>query len=345
MNERWTATAHGIAALSCAATLLAASASWRGARAGADDGVEPAPAPPTYDGVPAMLEGWRELDCARCHEAISEEWAGSRHALAWVDPHFQEALRGLRRPKSCHGCHVPLPLHVDRLRQKPRPRATDLDHGIGCIACHAGPDDTIVGPWGEPTDAHPSVVNESFTAEGQSRVCIACHATNIGPVIGIAKDFVRTEQAAKGESCVGCHMASVERSAAVDPETGEASPIRPGRSHSLRTPRDATFLRSAFDLRLVPGESGMILSIANRCGHRIPGLEGRTLSLAVEAFDAAGASLDQRSVTIDKENHLGADESVDLVLPADSARVHVHGLHDAPGFETPVPFVDEAVLP
>ncbi|MED6333863.1 MAG: multiheme c-type cytochrome [Planctomycetota bacterium] len=340
MNERWQGMGRSAAVCWCATALLAASAGLQGA-VGSDDEHELGPPQPVDDGVPASVEGWREIGCARCHEAITEEWAGTRHALAWVDPHYQKALLGLRRPKSCHGCHIPLPLHVDRLRQKPRPRAVNLAHGVDCATCHAGPDETIVGPWGEPTDAHPSVLNESFTAEGQSRVCIACHATNIGPVIGIAKDFVRTEQASKGQSCVGCHMAPVERSAAVDPETGEASPVRPGRSHALQTPRDPAFLRSAFGLRLFSGDSGVILSISNRCGHRVPGLEGRTLSLTAEAFDGAGASLEQREVTIDKENHLGADESVDLVLPAATQRVHLRGLHDAPGFEAPVPFLEQ----
>ncbi|MDP6538919.1 MAG: multiheme c-type cytochrome [Planctomycetota bacterium] len=342
MEERPTANSRKAVALACATGLLLASASWSGVRADDDDDASaPAPVQATDDGVPAVLEGWREHECAGCHEAISEEWAGSRHALAWVDPHFQEALQGLRRPKSCHGCHIPLPLHVGRMRQKPRPRATDLHHGVDCITCHAGPDETILGPWGEPTDAHPSVLNESFTPEGQSRVCIACHATNIGPVLGIAKDFVRTEQAAKGESCVGCHMEAVERPAAVDPQTGEASPTRPGRSHALKTPRDPVFLRSAFDLRLSPGDSGVILSIANRCGHRVPGLEGRTLTLTAEAFDGAGTPLERREITIDKEDHLGADESLDLVLPAATERVRIRGLHDAPGFAEPVEFVDE----
>ena len=113
----------------CATALLAASAGLQGA-VGSGDEHELGPPQPVDDGVPASVEGWREIGCARCHEAITEEWAGTRHALAWVDPHYQKALRGLRRPKSCHGCHVPLPLHVDRLRQKPRPRALNLAHGV-----------------------------------------------------------------------------------------------------------------------------------------------------------------------------------------------------------------------
>ena len=84
-------------------------------------------APRLDDGRPHRLEDWESLDCAACHRAFAEEWAESLHALAWVDPHYQEALRGKRRPQACYGCHVPAPMHQatlpDSFSRKPATRA------------------------------------------------------------------------------------------------------------------------------------------------------------------------------------------------------------------------------
>ena len=72
----------------------------------------------------------------------------------------------------------------------------------------------------------------------------------VGPVIGIAKSFVETDQQGLGLSCVGCHMPAVRRPwANADPASPDESgefPVRSGKSHRLATPRDPEFLRRAF---------------------------------------------------------------------------------------------------
>src|SRR6185503_17542859 len=101
-------------------------------------------------------------------------------------------------------------------------------------------------------------------APGSNALCSACHAFNIGPVIGIAKDFATANLEGRGLSCVGCHMAPVERAWASD------APPRPGRSHAIQTPRDPAFLRLAFGttVRTAGGKTTLVLE--NQAGHRVP---------------------------------------------------------------------------
>lgn len=334
-----------IAALAAAPLLLARGDGDDGGAA-AEEWVLETPAPED-DGVPAAVEGWESISCAGCHEQIAREWAGTRHALSWIDPHYQKALKGLRRPKSCHGCHVPEPLHPEPLPQKPEARGEEEQrgHGITCETCHAGPDGTVLGPWGAATEAHRSVRSASFTAEGQDRLCIACHATNIGPVIGVARDLVERDEPARGQSCVGCHMAPVERPAAMDPETDDPSPVRAGRSHALQTPRDPRFLRLAFGLRAVDDGSEVALVVTNRCGHRLPGLDTRRIELSVTALDAQGATREERTFTIDKQAFLPAGGELRIPLARPAAKLSVRGLHHAPGFAAPVEFLAAELVP
>ena len=297
---------------------------------------------PVDNGVLGPLEGWEQHECAACHREVTQEWASSLHALAWVDEHYQKDMKKVRRKKSCYGCHIPEPLHgFAGFIPNPDPRDEHRVHGIDCAACHEGEDGQMLGPWGAHTDAHPSEKNKSFTSEGANRLCIACHATNIGPVIGVAKGFNETQVAKDGGSCVGCHMAIVERSHAMDPETGEASPVRVGRSHLLQTPRDPAFLRQAFGIKAHLRGGKVILSIENRTGHRVPGLAQRTLALRFKLLSEDGGTLEEIRHTIDKRRYLPVDVALELEFEEVGEAVLAEGDHDAPGFPEPVRFLDE----
>jgi len=84
-----------------------------------------------------------------------------------------------------------------------------------------------------------------MTETASSRMCAVCHATNIGPVVGIAKDFLGAKLEEQGSSCIGCHMAPMDRKPSKGAE--ESAPVRPGRSHAIQTPRDPAFLALAFE--------------------------------------------------------------------------------------------------
>ncbi len=297
--------------------------------------------PRLADGRPHRVEGWESIGCAECHRAIAEEWAESLHGIAWVDPHYQEAIARKRRPEGCHGCHIPERLHLGDLSKRPRPRdgagegSEPLHHGITCTTCHGGPDGEILGPWGAETDAHASVRSPSFTGEGRDRLCAACHQTNIGPVVGVARDFLETDQAAKGLSCVGCHMPIVERPAAIGPD-GERSEEREVRSHRILGPWDTEFLASAFALSVEVGEDRTRLVIVNQAAHRVPGLTDRSFVVRARLVDEAGKVVDEEELEITTRSHLPVDGVLVSTLAGRGAAVEVELLHRSPGVRDPI---------
>lgn len=311
---------------------------------------------PVADGRPAELDGWKELSCANCHAQIAAEWASSQHASAWVSTRYQEEILEKSRPESCHGCHAPEPLFKANAEgappQKPKPRdlakrtgtERDLDahFGVTCATCHLAHDGSMLGPFGAKNGAHASTQHALFTADSKSELCIACHATSIGPVIGIAKDFVDTDQAAKGKSCVACHMQPLERPIA-EQKDHAAFPVRAGRSHALQTPRDPSFLRRAFAFRAEARDGQVVVIVANECGHRVPGLIDREIALAAELLDGASAVTARGSIVIQKNSSLPADGKIEIALAGQGVRVKLHGLHEAPGFADKVSFLDETI--
>ena len=289
-----------------------------------------------------------QLDCARCHADIAREWAVTAHAHAWIDPVYRKALEDKRRPESCHGCHIPTPLlqePEERFGKKPLPRAADeeaLELGIGCNACHAGPEGAIHGPFGAPTEAHASVQDARFQGTGSNALCGACHRTSVGPVIGVAKDFEEAGLEARGMSCAGCHMQAVERPLGTD-AAGAATEARAGRSHALQTPRDASFLAQAFALEARREGGGAVLAIRNRAGHRVPGLVGRRMVFAVAALDAAGAVLGEVEHTVDETAYLPLAGVVSLRLPGEAAALRVTGTHFPPEAKAGIPFLSQTL--
>ena len=327
--------------VSCLLFLFAAGDAWKLA----------APRP-VADGRPAEHPAWKELACAGCHENVAREWARTTHATAWLDPRYQEELKDKRKPEACHNCHIPEPLSGFEPGTKPKPRDASqpgwTHMGVDCNACHLGQKGEILGPLGAPTKAHGTRQDKLFTPEGQSLLCVACHATTVGPVIGIGKDFVETRQAEKGKSCVGCHMQPLEREFVSDPAShaklGDAPyPKRAGRSHELQSPRDPAFLARAFEIsaRLEAGRTRV--AFKNACGHRVPGLIGRELEIEVELLDLRGQSLGKDTLALDYTRHLGTDEEALIEFEKPGARVRLRGLHQSPGFEKRVAFLETEI--
>ena len=305
---------------------------------GFSDLTEPVPAVALR---PERLEEIGEYECASCHTAVANEWAITAHATAWVDELYQEALAEKKRPQSCYGCHAPQPVLAGEKLRRPRSREEDRHLGVSCEACHVAADGAVLGPRGTEVDAHPSRLSEHVSGTGSSAVCVTCHATNIGPVIGIAKDFVETKRAERGESCVGCHMAPVERAWA----DGEGVPVRQGRSHLIQTPRDPGFLRRAFEVSWdAAGGAGRVV-LRNLAGHRVPGLIGRELRFTARVTDAAGQVVDEAELVIDANTYLPVDGTRELPLTKAGAEVHLVGVHVDPRAEEGVTFLDEKLAP
>ena len=139
--------------------------------------------------------------CGRCHPTILQEWQGTAHASAWTSPTYQKSLQGKEHAHYCHGCHAPGSV-LDRLGHRPQVRDHDRDHGIGCASCHQR-GDTIHGPFGTTTEAHPTERDLTFTERGSTALCASCHALAIADVLPLAAEFAAANLAAKGRSCVG----------------------------------------------------------------------------------------------------------------------------------------------
>jgi hypothetical protein len=283
--------------------------------------------------VLAPLDGYA---CAGCHAGVAAEWARTTHALSWVDEVYQAELRSKKRPELCHGCHAPEPLSGGAWSARPDARETLREHGVNCESCHQDEDGAMLGPRGTPVEAHASKVAELLRAPGSNQLCSACHSTNVGPVIGVAKDALPF-LAQRGLTCVGCHMASVEQSFA------EGAPVRAGRSHELQTPRDPAFLRRAFGLGFALSGAGSVFTVRNQAGHRVPGLIGRQIDLRVELLDSAGAVLERQELRIDERTYLPLDGRRELRFARAGAAVRVRGEHRDPRAAQPVVFLDETL--
>ena len=299
------------------------------------------PAPVDAD-LSGPLEGFKQHACAECHATIAAEWAQTLHAQAWVDPRYKKGLKGKRRKKSCYGCHVPEPLHLAaEFGRKPAPRADEGSRhfGIDCKSCHLGPEETVLGPWGEETDAHASTKSEHFVGTGSNELCITCHRTNIGPVIGVARDFEEADLGARGMSCVGCHMAPVERPAAIDSE-GRPTRVRTGRSHLLQTPRDPEFLAQAFALEARDEAGTTVITIRNRAGHRLPGLMGRSICFHVPLLGGSERDFTMKELWIDDTAYLPVEGTVEMRIEGARDNVVIQGTHNGPHLDDPQVFLE-----
>ena len=298
---------------------------------------------PAADGRTQVLPRADELAgaCHACHGEIAAEWSRSQHALAWVDEHFQASLAERRRPEACYGCHAPEPLHGAGRRFGSAPyvrdaAAEDWHFGVSCATCHLGPDgSTWLGPSADAAAPHPVAQGESFLGVASNRLCIDCHRTDVGPVLGIAKEYERSDFAARGIGCVQCHFAPTERPSAA------GAAVRSGRSHELLGPRHSHFLAQAFALEATRREgAGIDLSVTNRAGHRVPGLVGRELRFVARLVDESGAETARTAFQFDAENTLALAETRTFELVGAGALVHVVGEHAAPGLAEPVRFLE-----
>ncbi len=263
------------------------------------------------------------MACAKCHRAVHEEWKGSAHARAFVDPIFQQALESRASPERCIPCHAPVSA-LDRLGQMPRARNDHRELGVDCRSCHVR-NDTVHGPNGASTDAHKTEKDPTFQGRGAVALCTGCHDMRIADVLPLGREFLAaTADDGDGDAtCVSCHMESVRRAVAEDPGTGKQSgELRAGRSHALLGPLDADFCASAFlfTVEMAKGQASLVL----RCGagHGVPGLARlRSFLVRVQWLDKAAAVLREDTTTISWQNRLLVDEERKWEQPADRKAV------------------------
>ncbi len=179
----------------------------------------PREAPPAWQvrppgGTRAIEPGVRAGDalldargCAECHAAIVDEWATSRHALAWTNGIFQREYSG--RPQAwCVNCHAPLAT-----------QQLDLDgahaaQGVDCATCHVR-GGTLVSARRGARSPHATVADPSF---GSPAFCADCHqftfpvldggaaiAMTSHPMQNTVASFAAGPAAHERDGCMTCH--------------------------------------------------------------------------------------------------------------------------------------------
>ncbi len=187
-------------------------------------------------------------ECASCHPAEWQEWQGSRHAAAWIDPVFQaEFARG--RAAWCVGCHAPL---------APDATAPDpalADQGVACAGCHARGGHMVSARRGARSP-HDTVVDPGF---GSPAFCAGCHEFNF-PVLG-ARGRLDHYTDEPMQATVSQHRASGIAAECTDCHG----------DHSFRGSHDAELVASALDVATCRRGGAIEVAVANRgAGHNIP---------------------------------------------------------------------------
>ncbi len=276
----------------------------------------------------------RDLDpraesCGQCHVEQHREWKGRAHHRAWTDEIYQAELKTKTRQQQCTPCHIPTSVH-GRLGKKPETRDVRQEEGVTCVSCHEHKG-KILGPFGAATEAHESTKSDAFSRRGSVELCASCHGTSIADILGVAKDWqtlFEKDEAAK--TCIECHMPEVERPLAIDPATGKATtPARAGRQHTVLGPDDAEFCAKAFELSVRTDGDRLVLTVANRAGHRVPGFKLRTFKVGVGVGDAAGKNLAEHAFEISGKDPLPGAATRDFAFarPAGAAKLSVRIAH------------------
>jgi hypothetical protein len=184
-------------------TPSAAPPAWKVRAAGGGDPIDVG----TSD--PALVDAGA---CRACHAAIADEWATSRHALAWTNGIFQREYQA--KPQAwCVNCHAPMPVQQAELATGAHSLA---DQGINCATCHvrAG---KLVARTRAATSPHDTIVDASF---GTPAFCADCHQFTFPvlahqggaalrmtehPMQDTVSSFLRGPYAGELDGCLTCH--------------------------------------------------------------------------------------------------------------------------------------------
>lgn len=220
--------------------------------------------------------------CATCHTEIGQEWNGSLHRKAWIDPVFQSAYE-IEPLAFCRGCHAPM---SDPARKTPTARAQH--DGVGCVTCHVGSDHKIKASH-QPAAAyamHAVTVDPQLATQA---ACASCHQfdfpSHSGQLTAEPMQDTVTEHARSTKSdtpCQSCHMPLVD---------DRTSPRGKHRSHDFRVLGDTAILQKAITARAerLDAQRLQVTLEAAEIGHSFPtGDMFRRVEVRAEALDARG---------------------------------------------------------
>jgi len=252
-------------------------------------------APPAKEGVLSSSE-----TCRDCHREIYDEWAGDRHAQAWVGELYIELSQNHSDP-NCFSCHAPRPILETGLDSPAESRGEARESGIDCLSCHrrgdhvAGPSRTHGPVAGRQPDCGP-VFDPQLARTGAQKetaqFCGVCHNLH-----GTCDEFLGSAYAREGKTCLSCHM---EETMAPSVTGG---PAKARRKHQFPGAHSETMLKRAmkFEAEIDGGE--VKAKIINRgAGHKIPtDARHRAIYLRIAFLDKFGQPV--RVTTTDPISH------------------------------------------
>jgi len=192
------------------------------------------------------------LDCKSCHAEIYQQWEGSMHSQAELDPYYRaqskmasEETDGLT-DTYCARCHTPIGVTSGEVPPVDGSNLSEMaKKGIQCDFCHLvsasdgtanakftiSPDGIKRGPFADSSS--PTHETEYSELHRKSEFCGMCHDVN-HPVNGLPLEATYTEwkngpYAAEGIQCQDCHMTPGITEYQANP--GKASEIGGDREH------------------------------------------------------------------------------------------------------------------
>ena len=231
----------------------------------------------TRDGADptAAVTRWQSSEqCRECHQSVYDEWQGSHHQIAFLNPEVRKLSDDFRN-KECQACHLPRPVSITGFGERTLPRLTFPNEGVSCLTCHLGASGEILGA--ATREAAPCRPVESLELVS-TELCKSCHNQH-----QTTDQWHASPQAAAGGSCRSCHMPPVER----PPQ--ESS--RAGFAHDFKGAHDLEMLRSAGVFSVEADADSVLLSLENvGAGHNFPTEERhRAVDILVQFQSAAGA--------------------------------------------------------
>lgn len=210
--------------------------------------------------------------CRICHRDIYNQWKGSMHSAAFVDPIFQALwkigeleTKGATR-NLCAGCHTPIGTVGQEVTFDPSEgvfKAGEIaSKGVQCDFCHTivestwkdtpafapgnasllmDPGDVKRGPYRDSdSPGHDTAYSELHTT---AEFCGSCHqifhpVTNL-PIERTYDEWKQSVYARAGIVCQDCHMMPLEK--AIEAARTLKKPVNPGKASPLGPMRDTVY--------------------------------------------------------------------------------------------------------